>query len=843
MNDAREREIESNLSGRQIDRCHMICDKRTSGNRSRVGRGLYLFVMFMFLAAPLCRVSASTVRGVVTDPLGAVVPHAQVELLSKGQKVSETLTDEAGQYELTATRAGRFRLRVTAPTFAATETDFFYLGSPQNISENVLLKIQGMAQEVVVTATGVPVSEAQEGASVDVLTQAAMLSGLEVMNPLLSIPGLQMGKTGEHGGETSLFIRGGNADANKVLMDGVPVNDIGGMVDFGSFFLPSIDHIEVFRGPDSVLYGSDALAGVVSLQTQRGTTLLPELSYSASGGNFGTGEQQGQLAGAWRRLDYLSSFTRFDTSNSLPNSRFHVATFAGNIGWSLNPENGFRVTVRRIASGLGLPNAFDFYGLPDNQQAANHDTFIGATYENQATSKWHNLIRYGRSQLDSHTVKPSQVGITPDGINFFGLPVTIQGANGFSVNGQALLSSAGCCPSLSLGTANLDFVYGQTDYRFNSHVIGLLGYRYQAERGTSAFFLPAFNSDNSITRRNQDVLGELHGDFLNRVFYSLGLGVEKNAVFGVAATPRASLAYYLFRPAQGLFRGTKLKFSFGQGIQEPSIFDETNSLFDLLSQVAGGPQAIRQFGIKPIGAERSRTYDFGIQQTFLDRALLNVTAYHNQYYDQIEFVGSNVLPELGVPVEVVGLAGFGATVNSMNYLAQGVETDLQFKISRAITARGGYTYLDARVQRSFSSDAVGPSINPDFPNTPIGADSPLLGARPFRRAPHTGFLSVTFSRSRWDALFQGTFVGPRDDSTFLLGSDVNFGNTLLLPNRNLDGAYQKLDLAGDYKLNHHMTVFASLENLLSERYSTAFGFPALPFNLRAGLRVAIGGER
>lgn len=799
--------------------------------------------LVLFLVAIVLHAHASTVRGVVTDPLGAVVPRAQVELFSKGQKLTETFTNAEGRYEITTTQSGLFRLRVSAPTFAPTETDSFYLNGAQNISRDVLLKIKGMSQEVVVTATGVPVSEAQEGASVTVLTKSDLFTGLEVINPLLSVPGLQMGRPGEHGGETSLFIRGGNSDGNKVLIDGVPVNDIGGAVDFGNLFLPAVDHIEVFRGPNSVLYGSDALAGVVSLQTQRGTTLLPELSYSANGGNFGTYEQQGQLAGAWRRLDYLASFTRFDASNSIPNSRFHDGIFAGNAGWSLNPENSFRVIVRRVASGVGLPNAFDFYGLADNQQAANHDTFVSVTYENQATSRWHNLLQYGRSQLDGQTVKPSQVGITPDGINFFGLPVTIQGANGFSVSGQALLSSAGCCPSLSVDTANRDFVYGQTDYRFNLHLIGLLGYRYEAERGASAFSSPAFISSNAIDHRNTDVLGELHGDFFNRLFYSLGGGVEKNAVFGVAATPRASLAYYLFRPAAGLFRGTKLKFSFGQGIQEPSIFNETNSLFDLLAQQPGGDQLIPKFNVKPIGAERSRTYDFGLQQAFTDRAMLDITLFHNEFYNQIEFVSSSALPLLGVPIPVADATAFGATVNSMNYLAQGIETQLQFRISRALSARGGYTYLDARVQRSFSGDALGPSINPEFPNIPIGADSPLIGARPFRRAPHTGFLSVIYSKSRWNALLQGTFVGPRDDSTFLLFSDANFGNTLLLPNRNLDGAYQKLDLSGDYKLNRYLTLFGSMENLLSEKYSTAFGFPALPFTFRSGVKITIGGER
>ena len=786
---------------------------------------------------------ASTVRGVVTDPLGAIVPKARVELLSQAQKVTETASDATGRYEINVSQSGRYHLRVMAPGFATTETDSFYVSGTETIVRDLFLKIKDIAEQVVVTATGVPVSEAQEGSSVDVLAQADVLERLDVIDPLVSIPGLQVAQTGQRGAEASLFIRGGNANSNKVLIDGVPVNDIGGLVDFGGLSLTAIDHLEVFRGPNSALYGSDALAGVVSMATQRGTTPLPELSYAADGGNFSTYQQEGKLAGAWRRFDYLANMDRFDTSGSVPNSRFHNATFAANLGWSPNPTNSVRLTVRRIASGLGLPNAIELFGVADNAHSALHDTFISATYENQPTAKWHNLLRYGASRIDSHFEEPSPAGINIDGFDFIGLPVTLKGANGFTASGQAFITTADCCPSFSPATANRDFVYAQTDYRFNSHMMGLLGYRYEAERGVSQFVSPNFSSSNSIDRRNMSFIMETHGDIRNRLFYSLGGGIEKNAVFGIEATPRASLAYYLFRPGYGWLRGTKLKFNFGKGVKEPSIFDETDSLFDLLQQVPGGNQLISQFGIKPIRAVRSRSYDFGVRQSLTDRALLDITLFHNQFSDQVEFLSSSALASLGIAKNVTDLTGFGATVNSSNYRAQGVEGELQVKISSSFTARGGYTYLDTRVQKSFLSDVLSPAFNPAFPNIPIGAFDPLVGGREFRRAPHTGYVAVSYIRRKWASHLQGTFVGRRDDSTFLLFSDANFGNSLLLPNRNLDAAYQKLDLSGDFKINRHFTLFSSMENLLSQSYSSAFGFPSLPFTVRSGVRITIGGER
>jgi iron complex outermembrane receptor protein/vitamin B12 transporter len=101
-------------------------------------------------------------------------------------------------------------------------------------------------------------------------------------------------------------------------------------------------------------------------------------------------------------------------------------------------------------------------------------------------------------------------------------------------------------------------------------------------------------------------------------------------------------------------------------------------------------------------------------------------------------------------------------------------------------------------------------------------------------------MAVAYHRSRWTASLTGTFVGKRDDSYFLY--DENGGTSLLLPNRNLDAAYQKLDLGGSYQVNHAIGIYADLQNLSSQHYDEAFGYPALPFTFRSGIRVTIGGE-
>jgi vitamin B12 transporter len=115
-----------------------------------------------------------------------------------------------------------------------------------------------------------------------------------------------------------------------------------------------------------------------------------------------------------------------------------------------------------------------------------------------------------------------------------------------------------------------------------------------------------------------------------------------------------------------------------------------------------------------------------------------------------------------------------------------------------------------------------------------------VGARPFHIAPNSGYFSVDWNSGRCLLRATGTLVSRRDDSTFLF--DQNFGNTLLLPNRNLDPAYQRIDLYGGFRINSHASMYTSMENLLNQRYYESFGYPALPFTIRSGVQFRFGGE-
>jgi vitamin B12 transporter len=793
---------------------------------------------------PAFAADPGSLHGTVRDPLGAIVVGAKVDLLSGTVVVKTTTTDAEGNYGFDVPRSALYRVRAVASTFQSTTSEPVYLTKSVKADLDLTLTTQTLTQQVSVTATATPTPIAQIGASVTVLTADDYQQYTEVQSPLRQIPGLQVTQVGVVGGATGLSIRGGSTDANKVLIDGVPVNDIGGAVDFTDFSTVGVQQIEVLREPNSALYGPDALAGVVSMTTARGTTKLPLFTYAADGGNFSTYHQLATASGVAKQFDYYGAFGRLDTGNNIPNASFHNATYTGNFGWSPNPANDLRFTVRHLSVSGGQPNGILLYGIPDDAAQKAQNTYYSGAWNTQATAKWHNEIRYGglrlRSQFDDFT--PTGIPDPSGSGNFLGEPLTIQGANGYSVFGQAIFQFGGDYPNQYSAITDRDLVYAQTDYRFNPHLLALGGFNYEAERGSTQF---TDSPLSAVSRGNYNYTLQISGDLRNRFYYNIGTGLEDNGLFGFAATPRASIAYYLARPsASGWWSGTKLHASFGKGIKEPNISQQTSSVFDIISALPDGEQLIQQFHIQQIGPEDSRTYDGGIdQQLWNGRARLGLTYFHNEFTNGIEDVPPSGLIQLGVPVNELPALQFGAYINSEAFRSQGLEFEAEYKINSHLFARGGYTYIDAVVQRSFSSDqGIGESFNPafNFADIPIGAFSPLVGARPFRVAPHSGYFGLNFSRSKFYSSLTGTLVGRRDDSDFLF--DADFGPTMLLPNRNLDGAYQRLDLSGGYQITPRLAAYANIQNLLSEHYAEAFGYPALPFTFRAGMKFNFGGE-
>ena len=813
------------------------------------------------LALPPAAPTVPTVQGTVTDPLGAGVFNARVDLLTVQGIMLPThaYTDGRGHYELRTTSSGRFIVRVIATGFDVTVSPQVYMSPSHPAFVDIPMQFGQLQQQITVTANGVPTPRTQTGASTTVVDQTLYPRTIDIQDTLRQVSGLQFTTKGQRGAATSLFALGGNSNATAVLLDGVPINDIGGNVNFAYLASNGISQAEVFRGPDSALYGADASAGVVALTTRQGTTAKPLLQYSVDGGNFNTYHQEASLGGTHKAVDYFGDFGRIDTSNSYPNSTFHNASSVGNLGYALTPHTQVRATVHRIAAASGEPNAILFYGIPDVQYRKEHDLYGSATIENQQSDKFDSIAQYGLVRLRDLNTDPGPAGVltvNPGAVNncgfdskgkpitreYLGLPVTIRGANGTSASGRAFYS----CPNTSYpGTNGIstsrDFFYGQSSYKTNDKMVALFAFRYENERGyTANNYRPL-----SAKRGNFDYIVQTSGNLRNRFYYSGGADLPNYSVFGFQPAPHASAAYYLAPPTlQGLLTGTKMRFNYSQGILEPTIAEQRGSIYDVLRTLANGQTLIARNKITPVGAQVSRNYEAGLDQNvFGTRALLHAGYYRNEFSRQIEFVNAPALLQLGVPAaveHVIATTSLGAYINSLSFSAQGAETSAEYRVTQHMYVRGGYTLLNANVQKSFSSDNLSPSFNPKYPRTPIGAYSPLAGQRPFRRAKNSGYFSAIYARPRWYLEMTGNFIGRRDDSTFL--RDAKGGTSLLLPNHNLDPAYQLLGLTGNYRFNRHLSAYTVMDNLLSQHYQQELGYPSLPFNFRSGMQFAWGGD-
>lgn len=764
-----------------------------------------------------------TVQGTVTDPLGAVVKDAKVTLLRGDTSAGDTTTDPTGMFTFSSVAEGRYHLQVDAPGFATYTGPEVFVGSSGTTTVDAVLQLSAVSQGVSVTATGSETPIAQIGSSVSVIDFQDIYAQnkLDVLENLRQVPGAQIVQTSQRGGLTSLFIRGGDSDFNKVVIDGVTANSIGGGYDFAQLSNGGVESIEVLEGANSVIYGPDALAGVVSVTTQHGTTSLPQLTYSVDGGNFGTLFNSVSLGGAFHQFDYFLLFTRFDTQGSYPNDFFHNATYVGNIGYHFNSNTEFRVVYRSNWADVGTPNGILFYGISDAATQWNQNQYLSGTLKSQTTKRWHNTVRFAFAQLNSAYIDPYQVGMIDPYGDSLGNVVTIRGANGYSVTGQAILDFAGSYPEIFPDYEARRSVYLQSDYNFYKEWTFTGGFQYEHEDGSG------------FTRDNYLYFTELRGNIAHRLYVTAGGGYEENAVFGFAASPSVSVAYYLRRPTGNqFFSETKLRGNFAKGIKESSTYEQANQLWALLT-----PAQRAQYDVSQVGPERSQVWDVGIQQGFWHgKSRLELTYFQNRFYDLITYLVPAQLESIGISPGAAAASEFGAYVNASGEKFKGAQVQIVTELGHGLRAQANYTYLDGVVTQTFGA----PAYNPAFPTIPIGAFEPLLGARPFRRPPQSGSFALYYARHKFTAALTGYLAGRSDDSTFL--DDEYYGNTMLLPNRNLNPSYQKIDLSGRYAVTQWVSVYTSMENLLSEHYQPAFGFPALPFSIRAGLTFTIGGD-
>src|SRR2546425_6988262 len=235
------------------------------------------------------------IAGTVLDPDRAAVPRTTVSLLkADGAEVERTITDSRGHCEF------------KQPCFVECRTEVRVAGfqtQTQPADQKVIvLGLAPVQEKVVVTATRTETPTEQIGASVTVISgeqieqQQQLLAG----DVLRQVPGLTVIRSGGLGTTTSVFSRGGNFDYNKVLLDGIPLNEPGGRFEFSSLAAGNLDRIEIVRGPQSALFGSDAMASVIQFFSRHGEQEYkrPHFALNFDAGNYKTFHGGADLNGA-----------------------------------------------------------------------------------------------------------------------------------------------------------------------------------------------------------------------------------------------------------------------------------------------------------------------------------------------------------------------------------------------------------------------------------------------------------------------------------------------------------------------------------------------------------------
>lgn len=497
------------------------------------------------------------------------------------------------------------------------------------------------SEEYVVSPTAIATPKDEIASSVTVITAQDIERQQirTVPNALRTVPGISVVQTGGMGGLTSVFMRGTNSNHVKVLIDGIDVSDPSNPArafDFGQLATADIERIEVLRGPQSGLYGADALGGVISIITKKGEGPARVTGF-VEGGSFGTFNQAVGARGSKDRFDYAFNVTHLRSTDTpvtpldlLPpgqrrnNDIYDNWTYSTRLGYALSDTFAVNFVARYTEAELGFTgdtclNVFPFTCSPDAKRSL---------------------------QLTDQFFTRGEVVWSPFGEVF---------KNYFSV---AYTDHANINISPSQGRSFNDGDRVKTDWRGVWKVMPgqtvMMGLEHQNE---------TLKTDStSAEEYNQAGYIELQSELARRLFLAANVRYDNNENFGGHTTWRVAPAYIV--PGTE----TKLRASVGTGFRAPT-----------LNQRFVDFPAFGFFGNPNLRPEESLGWDAGFEQPLLnDRVRFGTTYFHNDITDLIQ---TN--------------AAFTTVENIGKATTSGVEVFARWAITERFGVRADYTYTEA----------------------------------------------------------------------------------------------------------------------------------------------------
>ncbi len=666
------------------------------------------FAVLSVVPGSFAQTKGGGISGAVTDPQGSAISGAQVsaESIPPAGAAVRGVSGADGRFSL-ALSSGRYRVTIARDSFAPIAQEIT-IAAGETRDLQVRMALEPLSSKVIVTAQVLPLDAESSPAPVTILTreQIDQRAATSLPDLLATQPGFSLGRTGAEGGTASLFLDGGNSNYTKVLVDGVPANTPGGLIDFSNFTVDNIDKIEIVHGAESALYGSDAMDGVIQIFTHRGTTRIPEFTAFADGGNFATGHGGADLSGLVGRFDYSAGFSDLETSGQGPNDAFRNRTISGNFGWRFSDTARISLALRDNDSQAGTPGQTLLYpaNLTDTISLQNFSAGLHAEFA--TGSHWHH-------QLNGTELYSREFNFDPNYPSFY-----------------------------QYNRAGFD---GESTYQLRTFAL-TAGYEYEVENGLLSLL------GMHERRNNQAGFFDARWQPVARLTLSAGVRAEDNANFGTRVVPRAGVSYAI-RIAQGAVGDTRLHVTYGQGIVEPR-FDQS---FGSDPCFPGNP------GLSP---EESWTFHAGIEQKLAsDRVRFTADYFDNRFHNIIGFLYLTTPPagcsltEFNSNLMNFG-AGAGAYFNTDLARARGANFSGEARITRWLSGSANYTYDSTRTLTA-PTDPL--NIDPNYLvgspllRRPVNSGNVSLNANYWRMNWN---ISGYFTGQRYDYNYPGQIIDP-----------------------------------------------------------------------------------
>jgi len=507
-----------------------------------------------------------------------------------------------------------------------------------SVQDTVVLK------PVIVTATRVPVPADAVTAAVTVIKGETLRQrGIRtVAEALRETVGASVVESNGAGSQTSLFLRGGESDYVKVLLDGVSLNQPGGAYTFAHLTTDDVERIEIVRGPVSVLYGSDAVAGVVQIFTRTGLGgAMPRVEVEAGAGSYGESRFGATVTGGTTRLAYSLGASRFQSDGVYPvNNSYRNEVVTGRLHWEPDARTDASITARHGDAVFHYPTDGAGRVVDANQFATDRGPAVSVELGRHVTSGLETRLLLATSESDGLVDDdPDAPGDTT--LIFHSRDRVRRRSGEVRVNWQASPSAV-----ITAGVALEDARLRHTD---------------ACQFYSGGSFFDCSGAPMNRTRSTHALFAQWLGGSGRAVSGNVGVRLEDNEQFGTFATWRAGAAWRLDA-------ATRLRAAAGTGFKEPTFLEAYSTGF-----VVGNP------ALKP---ERSFSWEGGIEHTVPGTSLALAVTYFNQRFSDLV------------------VYDFSRTPNYVNIAAarsSGAEVQVDYVLRPGVVASLSYTYLDTRV--------------------------------------------------------------------------------------------------------------------------------------------------